>query len=119
MNNFSNAKPNDPQGFKEELKIKYDALLAIVGKFLNGTGPMLKLLKAKASPLDGDDYCALPVVERLVWEEKGDASTKAMLLLMNSKNDKAKKDLRLSYSQGNKSSYPVSAEAMARYLSTI
>ena len=37
---------------------------------------------------------------------------------MNSKNDNAKKDLRLSYSQGNKSSYQVSAEAMAKYLST-
>ena len=41
-----------------------------------------------------------------------------MLLLMNSKKDSAKKDLRLSYSQGNKSAYPVSAEAMEKYLST-
>ena len=37
---------------------------------------------------------------------------------MNSKNDAAKKDLRLLYSQGNKITYPVTAEAMARYLST-
>ena len=37
---------------------------------------------------------------------------------MNSKNDNAKKDLHLSYSQGNKLVYPVTAEAMARYLST-
>ena len=41
-----------------------------------------------------------------------------MLLLMNSKNDNAKKNLRLSYSKGNKSAYPVSAVAMARCLST-
>ena len=41
-----------------------------------------------------------------------------MLLLMNSKNDNAKKDLHFLYSQGHKSAYPVSAEAMARYLST-
>ena len=44
---FSNAKPNDPHGFKEELKIKYDAVLAVVGKFPNGTGPMMELLKAE------------------------------------------------------------------------
>ena len=37
---------------------------------------------------------------------------------MNSKNDAAKKDLSLSYLQGNKKTYPVTTEAMARYLST-
>ena len=31
LNNFSNTKPNDPYRFKEELKIKYDAVLAVVG----------------------------------------------------------------------------------------
>ena len=36
---------------------------------------------------------------------------------MNSKNDAAKKDLRLLYSQGNKTASPVTAESMARYLS--
>ena len=35
LKNFSNAKPNDPHGFKEELKIKYDAVLAVVGEFPN------------------------------------------------------------------------------------
>ena len=99
LNNFSSAKPNDPHGFKEEPKIKFDAVLAVVGKFPNGTGPMLELLKAEVPPLDWADYCALPVAEQLVWEERGDASTKAMLLFMNSKNDKAKKDLSLLYSQ--------------------
>ena len=63
MNNFSNAKPNDPHRSKEELKIKFDAVLAVVGKFPNGTGPMLELLKAEAPPLDWDEYCALPVAE--------------------------------------------------------
>ena len=47
LNNFSNAKPNDPHGFKEELKIKYNAVLAVVRKFLNSTGPMLELLAAE------------------------------------------------------------------------
>ena len=63
MNNFSNAKPNNPHRFKEELKIKYNAVLAVIGKFLNGTGPMLELLKAEAPPLDWDDYCTLTATE--------------------------------------------------------
>ena len=37
LHNFSNSKPNDPNAFKEELKIKSDAILAIVGKFPDGT----------------------------------------------------------------------------------
>ena len=83
LNNFSNAKPNDPHGFKEDLKIKNNAVLAIIGKLPNGIGPMLELLKPEAPTLNWDDYCALMATERLVWEERGDASTKAMLLLMN------------------------------------
>ena len=63
MNNFSNAKPNDPHGFKEGLKIKLDAVLAGMGKFPKGTGPMLELLKAEVTPLDWADYYALPVAE--------------------------------------------------------
>ena len=41
-----------------------------------------------------------------------------MLLLLNSKNNNPKKGLCLSYSQRNKSAYPTTAKAMARYLST-
>ena len=37
---------------------------------------------------------------------------------MNSKNKTAKKNLHLSYSQGNSTSYPTNIKAMARYLST-
>ena len=110
LNNFTNAKPNDPHGFKEELKVKCDAVLAVIGKFPNGTGPMLEILKAETVPLAWADYCVVTVANREIWEAKGDASTKAMLLLMNSKNDAAKKDLRLSYLQGNKTVYPVTAE---------
>ena len=98
LNNFSNAKPNDPHGFKEELKIKYDAVLAVIGKFPNGTGPILELLKAESAPLDWTHYCVMFVADQESWEAKGDASTKAMLLLVNPKNDAAKKDPRLSYS---------------------
>ena len=61
LKNFSNAKPNNPHGFKEELKIKYDAVLAAVGKCLNGTGPMLELLTAEVPPLNLAHYCAMDV----------------------------------------------------------
>ena len=76
LNNFTNANLSDPHGFKEELKIKFDAVLAVIRKFSNGTGPMLKLLKAEVPPLDWTDYCALPVAEQYTWEERGDDSTK-------------------------------------------
>ena len=60
----------------------------------------------------------MSVVYQIIWEERGDASTKVILSLLNSRNDNTKKDLRLSYSQGNKPAYPPTAKAMARYLST-
>ena len=47
LNNFSNVKPNDPHWFKEELKIKYNAILAVARKFPSGTGRMLELLAAE------------------------------------------------------------------------
>ena len=77
---------------------------------------MLELLKVEVPVLDWATYCAMEVVDQETQEERG--NTKAMLLLMHFKNDNAKKDLRLLYSQENKSAYPVRAEAMARYLST-
>ena len=95
LNNFTNANPSDPHRFKEELKIKYEAVLAVVRKFPNSTGPMLELLKAETPPLDWTHYCVMSVADQELWEKKGDDSVKAMLLLMYSKNDAAKKDLRL------------------------
>ena len=41
-----------------------------------------------------------------------------MLLLANSKNEAAKKDLRLAYAQGNLTAYPGGCEKMARFLSS-
>ena len=99
LKNFSNTKPNDPHGFKEELKIRYNAILVVVVKFPNGTGAMMELLKAEPTPLTWADNCAMSVVDQAIREERGDTSTKAMLLLFNSKNDNTKKDLRLAYLQ--------------------
>ena len=79
---------------------------------------MLELLKAEATPLDWDDYCKMDVDDQEGWKKKGDDSVKAMLLLMNSKNDAARKHLRLLYSQGNKKAYPETVKLMTRYLST-
>ena len=118
LNHYSNNEPYDPKGFKEEIKIKFDVVKAVVKKFPNGTGAMMELLKAELPHVDLDSYCALPNVDQLVWEERGDALTKSMLFLMNLKNDNAKKDLHLAYLQGNKRAYPLSVEAMARYMST-
>ena len=56
LHNYSNLSPNNPHGFKEELKIKYKATLAIVGKFLNGTGVMEQLLKADGGQAWVDYY---------------------------------------------------------------
>ena len=68
-------------------------MLAIVGKFLNGTGVVEQLLKAEIPSLTWADYCTMTLANQLIWEEKSDAQNKAMLLLMNSKNNNANKDL--------------------------
>ena len=103
---------------KKEVKIKYNAVKAITGKFPNGTAAMMTLLTAVAPPLDLAAYCALTPDEQVVWEERGDELNKSMCYLMNLKNKHAKKDLRLAYSQGNMTAYPPDIKAMARYLST-
>ena len=113
MNNFSNSKPNNPHSFKEEIKISDNAVLAVVEKFLNGTGAMMELLKAEPTPLPCANYYAMPVSDQAMWEERGDAVTQVMLFLLSSKNNNAKKGLCLAYSQGNKSAYPLTAKVMA------
>ena len=44
LKNYSNDTPYDPHGFKEEVKIKYDVVKAVAGKFANGTSMMIELL---------------------------------------------------------------------------
>ena len=68
--------------------------------------------------LDWDGYCVLPAETQLIWERRDDALTQGMIFIMNSKNEIAKKDLRLAYSQGNYTTYPTNIETAARYLTT-
>ena len=82
----------------KKIKIKYDSIKAVAGKFPNGTATMIILLAVAAPLRDWAYYCGLTPDEQLTWEEKGDELNKSMLYLMNSKNKHAKKDLRLAYS---------------------
>ena len=119
MNNYTNNEPYDPHGFKEQIKIKYEDTKAIAGKFPNGTATLMEVLsKAQPSALDWAAYYALTAYQQLVWELRADELNQTMLFLMNSKNKTAKKDLRLVYSHGNNTAYPLNITAMARYLST-
>ena len=58
------------------------------------------------------------VADQAIWEKRSNASTKVMLLSLNSKNNNAKKDLHLLYSQGDKSAYSAKAKTIATYLPT-
>ena len=70
MNNYTNNEPNDPHGFKEQVKIKYKGIKAIVGKFPNGTAALMELLSnSQPTALDWAGYCALPEAEQLAWEQ--------------------------------------------------
>ena len=119
MNNYTNNEPYNPHGFKEQVKIKYEATKVIAGKFPNRTAILMELFsKAQLAALDWVIYYTLPADQQLVWEQRADELNQSMLFLMNSKNKIAKKDLSLAYSQGNNTAYPPNIEAMARYLST-
>ena len=83
MNNFSTNQPYDPHGYKEEVKIKYGSVRAIVEKFPNGTAVMMVLMAAETIPLDWAAYCALIPDKQLAWEEKGNELTKAILSLIS------------------------------------
>ena len=118
LNTYTNNDPNDPHGFKEQVKIKFEATKAIVGKFLNGIAALTHLLSKAETPLYWDAYCALSEEGRLVWEQTADKLNQSMINLMNLKNKIAKKDLRLAYFQGNYTAYPANIKAAAWYQST-
>ena len=78
----------------------------------------MALLATNALPLDWVAYCGLTLDKQLIWEERGNELKKAVLYLINSKKEHAKKDLYLAYSQGNMTAYPPNMKAMVRYLWT-
>ena len=78
----------------------------------------MELLSKATDPLDWAGYCALSEEDQLVWEDRANALNQTMLKLMKSKNENARKDLHLEYSQGNNTAYPTNIELAARYLST-
>ena len=78
---------------------------------------MIELLRAERPALDLVAYCAIHPVYQLVQEERGNDLNRAMLFLMNSKNDITKRDLCLAYLQGDMTAYQPTIELMARYLS--
>ena len=84
MNNYTNNKPNDPRGFKEQVKIKYEVTKAVAGKFPNGTAALMELLsRVQPVALDWAGYWALTPDEKLVWEQRADELNQSMLFLMN------------------------------------
>ena len=69
MNNYINNEPYDPHGFKEQVKIKFKATKAIVGRFPYRTAALMELLSTTQSiALDWAAYCALPADKQLMWE---------------------------------------------------
>ena len=66
LNNYSNNKPHDPHGFKEEVNIKYDTVKAITGRFPSRTATMMVLLVAAAPAIDWVGYCTLTPDKQLI-----------------------------------------------------
>ena len=85
----------------EQVKIKYEATKAIVGKFPNNgmIATLMALLSKVLVPLDWPGYCALPEADQLVWELRVDVLNQEIFYLMNLKNKNTKKDLRMAHSQ--------------------
>ena len=72
LHNFTIPRANDPHGFKEEVKLKFNAIMAIVGKFPNKTAFLEQLLAVDTLSKTYNDYCALGSDEQLPWNEKAD-----------------------------------------------
>ena len=80
MIKFSNNKPYNPHGYKEEVKVKYDFVRATARKIPNETAATMVLFAASVPPLDWARYCVLTPDKQLAWEERGDVLTKAMFI---------------------------------------
>ena len=112
LNTYTNNNPNDPHGFKEQVKIKFEATKAIVGRFPNGTTALTHLLSKAEPVLDWNGYYALPEEEQLVWKQRANALNQSIIYLMNSKNKNAKKHLCLAYSQQMNWTVPITVNKL-------
>ena len=121
---FSNSKPSDPHYFKEELKTKFQATLAIANRFPNGTMYMEEMLRrhvdkaGKEKPLTLEHYFKMPAEEKAFWENKGNKLNMSMLILLNSKNEPMKHELSIAYSQGSTDCYPLDHDGMTHLAAT-
>jgi len=119
--NFTNPDVSNPHLYKKELKIKYDAMKAICGKFPFGTETLVFVMKNFTGGNQNatlDDFYKMNARDQAKWERINDDIVLAMLFLNNSRNDVAKQELRRSFANGNKSAYQVTLEKMARLLSS-
>ena len=119
--NFTNPDVSNPHLYKKELKIKYDAMKAICGKFPFGTETLVFVMKNFTGGNQNatlDDFYSMSPRDQAKWERINDDLVLAMLFLNNSRNDVAKQELRRSFANGNKSAYQVTLEKMARLLSS-
>lgn len=73
LGNFANSKPHDPHTFKDELKTKFQATLAITNQFPNGTIFMEHLLSenvdadGEPDPLTINDYFMMDEADKEMW----------------------------------------------------
>lgn len=116
--NFSNEKPSDPHTFKEELKTKFQATLAITNRFPNGTVYMEEMLRrhkdddGNEKPLTIENYFAMDAEQQAFWENEGNKLNMSMLILFNSKNEPMKRELSVAYSQGSTDCYPLDPDVL-------
>ena len=68
MNNYSNKKPHDPHGFKEEVKIKVYVAKVVAVRFPNGTATMMALLESPVPVLTWVNYCAMVPADQLMLD---------------------------------------------------
>ena len=121
--NFTNPDLGNPHLFKKELRTKYEATKAICGLFPFGTETLVYTMKNFISTGGNPGntlatFYSLSPAQRAHWVRVNDDLVMAMLFLNNSKNDDAKKELRRSFANGNKSAYQVTLEKLTRLLSS-
>ena len=92
--------------------------MAITLNITNGIIFLEFLLAKELVRLDQNLYCNLTATrtQQLVWNDKKEHLSKAIILLVNSQNEAAKKDLGLAYALGNQTVYPKRYGENSRFL---